>query len=342
MKIWNFGIIGCGGIADFHIEAIKGLSNVNLTAVSSRDKTKAATVGNRVQCDWSTDYRTLLQRPDIDIVAVTTSSGSHAEIGKDVLRAGKHLIVEKPMAMKTADAEELISLARERRLTLSVISQRRFESQHQTLKELVDKGSLGKLLLVEATVPFFREQSYYDSAAWRGTITEDGGALMNQGIHSVDLLLWLCGFPVTVCGKIATQTHDMEAEDLGLAIIRFANGTFGTIMASTSIQPGFPTELNVYGENGAVKIVGSDIAYWFIPGVEPPPAKNAKTAYGGSADPLRIGHWGHQLQIADIIEAIETGREPLVTGEQGLQCIRLIEAIYESSKQSAEIQLYDV
>jgi UDP-N-acetyl-2-amino-2-deoxyglucuronate dehydrogenase len=262
MKIWRFGIIGCGGIADFHIKAINELDNAAVTAVASRNNGKAEKAGRLAGCESMTDYREMLRRPDIDIVSVTASSGSHASIGREALKEGKHLVLEKPMAMKAVDAAELVTLAQERNLTLSVISQRRFEPQHRTVKRLIDEGAFGRLLLIEASVPFLRTQAYYDSADWRGTLSEDGGALMNQGIHSADLLLWLAGIPDTVYGKTATQTHRMEAEDLGLAILRFRSGCLGTLMASTSIQPGLQPTLNVYGETGTVKIIGSEIAFW--------------------------------------------------------------------------------
>src|SRR4030095_13197940 len=162
------------------------------------------------------------------------------------LEAGNHVLVEKPMAMTTVEADKMLALARSKGLTLGVVSQRRFEDQHEGVKKTLRSGAIGKLLLAEVSCPYFRDQAYYDSADWRGKIATDGGAIMNQGIHSVDLLLWFAGPAKTVQGKIATQTHRMEAEDLALAILAFENGAFGTIMASTSIQPGFTPCLNLY------------------------------------------------------------------------------------------------
>ncbi|QNK55794.1 Gfo/Idh/MocA family protein [Paenibacillus sp. PAMC21692] len=336
MKTWNFGIIGCGSVADFHMEAIRQIEGASLTVVSSRNEDIAKATAEREGCAWTTDYRQLIRREDVDIVCVTTSSGSHARIGLDVLNAGKHVVIEKPIAMSANDAAELVRTAKERGVTLSVISQRRFEVQHQAVKRVLEEGALGKLLLVEMSLPFYRTQAYYDSADWRGTISEDGGALMNQGIHSLDLLLWFAGGVRSVFGQVATQTHKMEAEDLGLAILQFDNGAFGTIMASTSIQPGFAAAINLYGELGTIKLEGNSIVHWTVPDRNKPTWIHSD-AYGGVTDPRSIPSDFHQSQLIDIISSIETGGSPLVTGEDGLRAVQLVEAIYESAAKGVQL-----
>lgn len=338
MAVKHFGIIGCGSVADFHIEALRGIDEAKLVYVASRNEAKAKATGEREGCAWTTDYRELLRSPDVDIVCVTTSSGSHYRIGMDVLEAGKHLLIEKPIAMNGKDAATLARTARERGQALSVVSQRRFEAQHQAVKRVLDEGALGKLLLAEVSIPFYRTQAYYDSADWRGTLSEDGGVLMNQGIHSLDLLLWFAGEIETVFGKTATQTHRMEAEDLGLAILQFKNGAFGTITASTSIQPGFPASLSLYGDKGTIQLEGSSIKHWEVPGV-PQPKWDQETSYGGAADPRSIASDFHQSQMIDVITSIDTGTEPLVTGEDGYRAVRLVEVIYESSRSGAQVRL---
>ncbi|UKS30963.1 Gfo/Idh/MocA family oxidoreductase [Paenibacillus sp. HWE-109] len=337
MTKWRFGIIGCGSVADFHIEAIRQMEEAELTCVSSRNEAKAQKNAEQESCAWTTDYHELLSRADVDIVCVTTSSGSHARIGLDVLNAGKHLIIEKPIAMSSQEAMELVRTAKERGVILSVISQRRFEAQNQAIKRVLDEGSLGKLLLAELSIPFFRSQAYYESADWRGTRNEDGGVLMNQGIHGLDLLLWFAGEIQSVFGKIATQTHQMEAEDLGLALLQFKNGAFGTIMASTSIQPGFAATMNLYGDKGTIKLEGSSIVHWSVPGWSEPHWTQSHM-YGGISDPRSIVSDFHQSQFIDVIAAIETGGEPLVTGEDGWKALQLVEMIYESAALGAQIQ----
>jgi predicted dehydrogenase len=327
----NFALIGCGTIADFHADAIRAIPSARIVAVAEQRQPQARQFADREKCDFVTDYRELLKRPDVQIVCVTTPSGSHAPIGMDVLRAGKHLVVEKPIAMTATDAAELIRTARDRKLTLSAISQRRFEPQHVAVKKAIDQGAIGKLLLAEVSLPFYRSQDYYDSAAWRGTIAQDGGALMNQGIHSVDLLLWFAGPAQSVVGQIATQTHRIEAEDIGLAIVRFKSGAFGTIMASTSIRPGFPAALSLYGERGTIKLEGTSITHWTVPDRDKPAEPPAPTGGGGVADPRAISSTYHRIQLTNVIESIESGTPPLVRGEDGMRAVQLVESIYASS-----------
>lgn len=336
MKTWGIGIIGCGSIADFHMAAIREIAQAKLCCVSSRKERRAREAAAREGCAWTTDYRELLARPEVELVCVTTSSGSHGRVGADVLRAGKHLLVEKPMAMTAEEAELLIRLAEERGVAVSVVSQNRMKPVYRTVKKLIDEGKLGKLLLLEVRTPYLRTQAYYDSADWRGTLAEDGGALMNQGIHAIDLLLWMGGGVRAVYGKTATQTHAMEAEDMGLAIVQFQSGALGTILASTSIQPGFPQSVHLYGEQGTVAIEGETIVHWTVPDVPQPDIASAGL-HSGASDPLRISHEYHKWQIADMLESIGGGRKPAITGADGRNAVRLIHAIYDSSRNGKEI-----
>lgn len=337
-KKWNIGVIGLGAIADFHMKSIKELPNAVIAGVSSRREEKAKEVGEREQCFWTTDYKELLARPEIDVICITTSSGSHAQIGKDTLAAGKHLLVEKPICLLPEDADEMLRIADEKGVKLGVISQRRFEDNLQLAKQVVEEGKLGDLLYLEATTPFFRSQEYYDQADWRGTYAEDGGALMNQGIHQIDLLLWFGGKVKTVYGKTATRTHEMEAEDVGVAIVTFENGAFGKIMSSTSLYPGYLPEVKIYGEKGSIQFQGSRIVNWSVPDV-PEPEQPAEPNQMGTKNPLDISHEFHKAQIADFIESISTGKQPLVTGEDGRASVDVINAIYESSNTGKEISL---
>lgn len=337
MKLWNFGLIGCGGIAEFHLSAIRELPNTRLAAIADRKPAKASEIAAREHCEWTTNVSELLARPDVDIVCLTTSSGTHASIGMEVLQAGKHLLVEKPMAMTAADAARMNRLAAERGLAIGVISQRRFEPQHKLAHEAVSEGRLGRLLMIEAGCPFYRTQDYYDSAPWRGTIDQDGGAVMNQGIHMLDMMLWFGGAVRTVYAKKATKTHRMEAEDIGAALLEFESGAFGTFMASTSLQPGFDTFIRVYGEHGAIKIEGSAITHWSVPCVPEPKLDAGALPGGGSSVPLAISTEYHRMQIAEFVEALGEGRRPLVTGEDGERAVQVVEAMYRSSADGKEI-----
>ncbi|WJH36563.1 Gfo/Idh/MocA family oxidoreductase [Paenibacillus sp. CC-CFT747] len=282
MKARGAAVIGCGSVASFHLNAIRSTDRVRLVGIAGRREEAVRPLAEQEGCRWTTDYRELLRDPSVELVCLTTGSGSHAVIGREVLEAGKPLLVEKPLAMTSAEAAELVRLARRKGLLLSTVSQRRFEPQHQEVHRVLAEGALGRLLLVEVGCPYYRTQEYYDSADWRGTIREDGGVLMNQAIHSLDLMLWLAGGVAKVTGRTATQAHRMEAEDLGLALLTFRSGTFGTVMASTSIQPGFPPYLHFYGEKGTIKLAGSGIRHWAVPGW-PEPAGQEET---GEAYPI--------------------------------------------------------
>ena len=192
-------------------------------------------------------------------------------------------------------------------------------------------------MLLEARCPYYRSQEYYDSADWRGTVAEDGGALMNQSIHSVDLLLWFGGPAREVFGRTATQTHRMEAEDLALALVSFASGAFGSITASTSIRPGFLPMLDLYGEHGAIKLEGAAVTHWTVPGVEPPAA--AGPASAGVQSPQLASHEHHRTQLSDVLAAIEEHRAPAVTGEDGLRAVELVDGVYQSARTGRPVPL---
>jgi UDP-N-acetyl-2-amino-2-deoxyglucuronate dehydrogenase len=332
MKQWGFGLIGCGSIADVHLKALSGIDHARIVAVASRTEQRARGTSERYACGWTTDYREILESPDIDIVCITTGSGSHGRIGMEALQAGKHVLVEKPIAMTADEASAMIGLAVENQLTLSVVSQTRFFPHHQLLKRTIEEGHIGNLLLVEVSRPFYRTQAYYDEADWRGTKAEDGGALLNQGIHSIDLLLWLSGKVKSVAGRTATQTHQMESEDMGLAMLTMENGSFATLMCTTSALPGFPPSINVYGDKGTIKIVGQEITHWTVPDIPFPNYENDKTSGNAGADPRNLNSAYHRMQIIDFIESVSQRRKPTVTGEAGRDAVRLIELIHCSSE----------
>lgn len=338
MKTWGIAVIGSGGIADFHLRAVKDLPNAKLVGLYSRTEQRAKENGEKFACDWTTNYEELVQRADVDLVIITTSSGSHYKIGMAALEAGKHVLVEKPITMQVSEAKQMIQFAKDKGLLLSVVSQRRFEPLLSQVKQIIDEGKLGRLLLLEANTPFFRTQEYYDSADWRGTKSEDGGALMNQGIHQIDLMLWYGGQSKAVYGKIGTFTHQIEAEDLGVGIVTFENGAFGRIMSSTSTRPGFIPSIYIYGEKGTIKIEGSSIVLWDVDGVEAPQLD--ETGKGtGEADPLAFSNIYHKNQIIDVLRALEEGRAPSITGEDGLHAISVVNGIYEASETGKEVTI---
>jgi UDP-N-acetyl-2-amino-2-deoxyglucuronate dehydrogenase len=335
-------VIGCGGIGQTHARAFRELVGARLIGVSSRDADKARRVGEAEETAHTTDAAALIADPRVGLVSIATSSGSHAPLALAALQAGKHVVIEKPLAMNTDDGRRILAEGAQRGLTVSVIFQRRFEDTFAAVSRAVRSGALGRLLLVEASCPYFRPQSYYDAASWRGTVADDGGALMNQGIHLVDLLLWIGGPARRVTGQMATQRHQMEAEDLALAVINLQNGALATLLASTNLAPGFPHTLNVYGERGAIRTEGGAVTHWSVadagpdggingPGAPPPAKTPANTA--GAASPGGA-FWSlaqHRAQLHDVLDAIRHRRPPAITGEDGLRAVALVEAVYRSA-----------
>jgi len=255
----GFGIVGTGVIAAIHADALAllastGLPPARLVAVTDVAGSAAAAFAAAHGCAVEPDLDALLARRDVDVVSVCVPSGLHAEVGVRAARAGKHLVVEKPIDVTLEAADRLIETARSAGVALTVISQHRFDAGLIEARRLLEEGALGRLVLGEASTKWYRAQEYYDSAPWRGTDAMDGGSLMNQGVHYVDLLRWCMGPVAEVTAVCSTQSHQIEVEDTSLAIVRFASGAVGTILSSTAAFPGFPQRLEITGTEGTVTI----------------------------------------------------------------------------------------
>src|SRR5271165_1703710 len=255
----GFGIIGTGVIAAMHADAIATLPGARLVAVTDVAAGAATAFAAARGCAAEPDLEALLARPDIDVICVCVPSGLHAEVGVRAAKAVKHLVVEKPIDVTLAAADRLIEASRTAGVALTVISQHRFDPGLIELKRLLDGGVLGRLVLGEASTKWYRTQAYYDSAGWRGSWAMDGGSLMNQGVHYVDLLRWCMGPVTEVTAVCTTQAHQIEAEDTALAIVRFGSGAVGTILSSTAACPGFPQRLEVTGTDGTVIVEDGQI-----------------------------------------------------------------------------------
>jgi UDP-N-acetyl-2-amino-2-deoxyglucuronate dehydrogenase len=335
----GFGIVGAGVIAAIHADAIAmlgntGLPDARLVAVTDVAADAAAAFAAARGCAAEPDLGALLARPDVEVVCVCVPSGLHAAIGVQAAKAGKHLVVEKPIDVSLEAADRLIDAARAAGVALTVISQHRFDPGLVELRRLLDDGALGRLVLGEASTKWYRAQAYYDSAAWRGTYAMDGGSLMNQGVHYVDLLRWCLGPPAEVTAVCTTQAHQIEVEDTALGIVRFASGAVGTILSSTAAFPGFPQRLEITGTGGTVtvqdgRIVGRALA------TDPGPAARDGAAEAGrsaAADPAALGVASHAAQLADLLDAVDTGREPAVCGRDGRDALEIVLAVYEASR----------
>jgi UDP-N-acetyl-2-amino-2-deoxyglucuronate dehydrogenase len=345
----GFGIVGTGVIAAMHAAAIATLPGARLAAVTDvAAEAAAAFAAARAQpdpCAAEPSLDALLARPDVDVVCVCVPTGLHAEVGVRAAQAGKHLVVEKPIDVTLAAADRLIEAARAAGVMLTVISQHRFDPGLVELKRLLGDGVLGRLVLAEASTKWYRTQGYYDSAAWRGTWAMDGGSLMNQGVHYVDLLRWCMGPATEVTAVCATQAHQVEVEDTALAIVRFGSGAVGTILSSTAAFPGFPQRLEVTGTDGTVIIEDGRIvrrALGARAGTDPrtgPGDGAGPGAIGAAADPAAIDVASHAAQIADLLAAIAEGREPAVDGQAGRDALEIVCAVYESARTGRTVRL---
>lgn len=345
LKPIRVGIVGCGAISTQHLEAISALPDLALAAVVSASEARAQAVGERWGVPWSTRLEDLLGRDDLDAVTISTPSGLHPEQALAALRTGRHVVVEKPIALSVADADAVVREGRERRLVVATISQRRFEPAVRALHDAMEAGALGRVSLIIAEGLYQRPQAYYDSAAWRGTRDLDGGVLMNQAIHVIDLVRWIGGSVASVAAHVAILGHAMEAEDTASVSLRFASGTLGVIVATTCAKPEFPTELRVYGDRGHVRIVGEEAVEWDVPGiaaptgpVEEPEAPGAELGIG-TAQTWGTSAIGYLRQYADFVEAVRTGRPPVVTGEDGRNAVEIVTAAYEADRTGRAVVL---
>lgn len=339
----GYGIIGCGVIAPWHARSVKVNPDAELIAVCDIIPEKAEKLKEEFGAQYAyTDYHDLLARDDIQIVSICTPSGMHADMGMDAARAGKHVMTEKPIDISLEKIDALIQTCREQNVKLACIFQRRTSKLWQLVKRTIDEGKLGKMVLASAYLKYFRSQEYYDSAGWRGTWALDGGgALMNQGVHMVDILRWIMGPVDTIFGIADHLARNIEVEDTAVASMRFKTGALGTLEGTTSVTPGLNHRLEFHGANGSILVDGESIARWEVPGEDKDEImKQMDDKIGdSSSDPTAISMDGHALQIADLIAAVREDREPMVSGTEARNAVELILAIYQSSRTGMPVKL---
>jgi UDP-N-acetyl-2-amino-2-deoxyglucuronate dehydrogenase len=346
----GFAVVGCGMIARFHVRALADVPGTRVAALVTRnpasaDKLMAETGLSAVPV--FTDLADALKRPDVDVVIVTTPSGVHLDTAIAAANAGKHVVVEKPLEITPERCDRIIAACDRNRVQLCTIFPSRFHDANVALKKAVDAGRFGRLTLGETTCKWWRTQAYYDEGGWKGTQALDGGgALMNQGIHNVDLLLWMMGDATHVTGFTATLAHErIEVEDTAVACLRFKNGALGVIQATTSVAPGLPKTIAVHGDRGTAVIEQEDILKWDFTTEQPEDVTIKERfahkvgASGGSSDPKAISHQGHARQLADFVRAIQTKTAPRVDGREGRKAVAVICAIYESMRTGKVVAL---
>ncbi len=336
----RFGIIGCGRIALKHAEAISSIADAELTAVCDIIPERALEFAQKYGGSSCTDYHELLEREDIDIVTIATPSGLHAGIGTAAARAGKHVLVEKPMAMTLKTADALIEACRTAGVKLGVIHQNRFNKSIKLLRQALESGRFGRLTHGQAAVRWNRDDNYYSQAPWRGTKLQDGGVLMNQSIHNIDLLQWMFGPVESVFGYTATNLRKIEMEDVGAAVLKFKNGAIGLIEAASTIYPkNIEETLNVFGETGSVIVGGiavNRIEAWEFPGGE---AEKQEIFEAQESDPPNVYGFGHRELFLDMMRAIREQREPALPGEEGRKAVEIILAVYRCQETGQAVTL---
>ena len=339
MSKLGFGIIGTGAIAEKHAMAIRSLDEAELLAVCSSTSDRAAVAADKLGVTAYSDIDLFLEHQGLDVICICTSSGNHLHPALAAAAKGKHVLIEKPIEINLDRAKQITSVCRENDVQLGVIFQNRFNKAYQELKSAVEKGLFGKLLMGNAAINWFRDSAYYNSSPWKGTLAGDGGgALINQGIHTLDLLLDLMGPAETVSAKVQTAFHQIEGEDLSAAVVTFKSGALGTISAATCLFPGYPERLEIFGTEGSAVLAGGEIiSYTFKNGTRPFNISSEKKTSGAS-DPMAIGHQLHAAQIKDMIDAVVYNKKPHVDGYEGVKSLQLIEAIYSSSNEGGAVK----
>ena len=352
----GFGIIGCGRISPKHVEGIiNNYREAELVAVSDlvTDKMKKTTAffseylsDNNLENELDInkeikqyqDYKDLLADDEIDIVTIATESGYHPEIAIDALKSNKHVIVEKPMALSISDADKMIELAQEKSLKLSVCHQNRFNPTIQELRKAKEEDRFGRLVHAVASVRWNRNDEYYNMDDWHGTLALDGGILMNQCIHNIDMLAWMMGEPKRVTAEVDNFLRDIETEDAGMAVVRFENGAIGLIEGTVCVYPrNLEYTFNLFGEKGTVRVAGiamNEIIDWkFADGDEDEAQKMKEANYETDT----VYGYGHNLLFEDVIDAVKNDRQPLIDGREGKRAVELILGIYKSARREEPV-----
>ena len=343
----GFGIIGLGMISETHYRALQYQDNCYLAGCYNRSPEKAKKWAAEHNCRAFSSLYEMLADPEIDAVSIATPSGMHFEPALAAIRAGKHVLIEKPMEITEEKIQQLIDEAKEHKVHLCGIFQSRFQDAPRTLKKAVQEGRFGKITMACAEFKWYRTQEYYDSGKWRGTWAVDGGGvMMNQGIHAIDLMLFVLGEdPVEVSAYTGTLAHErIEVEDTAAAVMKFPCGAIGTISGTTGSYPGSLKRVEIRGTDGQAVLDEDSITTWQFREERPVDEEirarfSASTSAGGSSDPKAISVIGHVREFADVANAIITGTEPFITGEEAMRSVHLIRSMYRSAEIGAPVKL---
>jgi UDP-N-acetyl-2-amino-2-deoxyglucuronate dehydrogenase len=346
-KQFGFGIVGAGTISDIHAQAIKAIPNAKLHGVYTTNKSKSQAFADKHNCRSYDSLEALLRVAEIDIVCICTPSGIHLDPALKCIEAGKHCVIEKPLEVSLEKCDRIIEAADKSGIKTAVIFPSRFYAAAQQIKNALDQNRFGNLALGDAYVKWSRSEAYYQSAAWRGTWSLDGGgALMNQGIHSVDLLQWYMGDVRSVQAVMTNIKHKtIEVEDTVVSTLEFANGALGVIQCSTAVFPGALKRIEIMGSAGTAILEESNIIKWQF---EKERAEDegiirnmsaGTVSHGGVSNPADINFYGHQKQLEDMIQSIENNRKPQIDASDGRKSVAIVLAIYESAQTGKKVEI---
>lgn len=346
-KQFGFGIVGAGVISNIHAMAISSIDNAKLIGVYSINKNKSDVFANKNNCTAYNTLEEMVKNPEIDIVCICTPSGIHLDPALKCIEAGKHCLIEKPLEVTLEKCDRIIEAAHKTGVKIGVIFPSRFYEASMQVKKSIDEKRFGELVLGDAYVKRYRSAEYYKSSTWRGTREFDGGgALMNQGIHSVDLLQWYMGAVESVQSVTANIRHkEIEVEDTVVSTLKFANGALGTIECSTAVFPGALKRIEIMGTAGTAILEESNLIKWQFEKATSEDEMIIQTmsrgnvSHGGVSNPADISFIGHQKQMEDMIKCIETGDTPFIDGLEGRKSVEIVLAIYESARTESMVKL---
>lgn len=338
----KFAIIGCGRISKNHLDAIEHAPHAELVAVCDiiESKAKDAALANGLN-KWYTDIEEMLSAEEIDVCCILTPSGMHCEHACMVAKHKIHVLCEKPLDVTKEKMERMIRCCKENNVKLGAIFQRRTYEGAIRTKEAILNGDLGRVTLADASLKYYRDQAYYDSGEWRATWALDGGgALMNQGVHGIDMLNWLMGGIQSVRADCETLVWDIEVEDTAVATVKFRNGAIGVIQGTTTAYPGMDTVFSFHGTKGSISFGDEKYYYWELDNPDKP-MPDINGSMGGLNCQYSTNNFGHTYLVEDMALAVAENREPMITGAEAKKSVDIILAIYESARTGKEVFLED-
>lgn len=339
-KTYRFGLVGCGTIARIHAAAIASMRHAQLAGVFDPVAACARAFAEQYPCVVYSTLEEMLWDSELDVINICTPSGTHAEIALAAARAGKHVVVEKPLAINLTDAKKVVRAQKETGVRICVISQLRFAPDVQALHTAMENGAFGTMILGSLSMRYSRSKEYYKNGGWRGRwATDGGGALMNQGIHGLDLLCYLCGRVARVQAVSKTLLHSIEVEDTLCATLEFENGAMGVLEVTTAVRPGSPRRIEISGTEGGATLTEDAITQWNS--AYPRPEAAARWQMNAANDPAAVDSAGHRMQFVNLLASIEGREKLLVDAVQGYNTVAVILAIYESAKTGTAISLLE-